>query len=43
MNYEEETLEEGVADEMDIKITDMVIRELCPDILYDWWHMIDDI
>lgn len=35
VNYEEVTLEEGVADGMEIKISDMVIRELCPDLIYE--------
>ncbi|CAK91411.1 unnamed protein product (macronuclear) [Paramecium tetraurelia] len=35
VNYDEVTLENGVADGMEIKISDMVIRELCPDILLD--------
>jgi len=37
VNYDEVTLDEGVADGMEIKISDMVIRELCPDIIYDWF------
>ncbi|CAD8147459.1 unnamed protein product [Paramecium octaurelia] len=35
VNYDEVTLEDGVAEGMEIKISDMVIRELCPDILLD--------
>ena len=34
------TLEDGIADGMEIKISDMVIRELCPDILLDWLILI---
>ncbi|CAD8150786.1 unnamed protein product [Paramecium pentaurelia] len=35
VNYDEVTLEDGIAEGMEIKISDMVIRELCPDILLD--------
>ena len=35
VNYDEVTLEDGIAEGMEIKISDMVIRELCPDVLYD--------
>lgn len=37
VNYEEVTLEDGSAEGMEIKISDMVIRELLPDVLYEWF------
>jgi hypothetical protein len=34
-NYEETTLDKGNAENMDVRITDMVIRELHPDYAYE--------